>query len=288
MSQSPSVFIVILNYNGREVLEKCLASVFRVNYPSFSVVVVDNNSMDNSLEKAKSKFPRATFIKNEQNLGFSAGNNVGIRFSLEHGADYVLLLNNDTEVDFAFLDPLVKIFGNDSCVGIASPVIFRGNSGELWFSGGEIDWLKMKTRHSDKIEKETAYESGFITGCAMLIKKEVFRKIGLLDEDFFLYWEDVDFSVRAKKANFSLVVLPSSSIKHFEKSEGDLINKTYWLVVSGLLFFKKNTSQWLRPWIMLYVLARKAKNFADIKFRKNEMRLAVNKAYRDFKKYAAR
>lgn len=288
MKHSPSIFIVILNYNGQKALEGCLMSVFGVNYPGLSVVVVDNNSMDGSLEAAKAKFSKVIFIKNEQNLGFASGNNVGIRFSLEHGADYVLLLNNDTEVDSDFLNPLIAAIEEDEKVGIASPLIFKGNSKKIWFSGGEIDWFRMKTRHNEKLEKEKDYPTSFITGCAMLVKKEVFKKIGLLDEDFFLYWEDADFSVRALKAGFSCIVVPASKINHFEKSEGNLTNKTYWLVVSGLLFFKKNTSWWLKPWVKIYIFARKAKNFFDIKFRENEIRLAVNKAYRDFKKYAAR
>lgn len=288
MKQYPNISIVILNYNGRKVLEKCLASVFRVNYPNFSVVVVDNNSADGSLEAAKAKFSKAIFIKNEQNLGFASGNNVGIRFSLEHGADYILLLNNDTEVTSDFLAFLTAASEKNKKIGIAGPIIFKGNSKKVWFSGGEIDWFRMKTRHVEELGGEKAYSTGFITGCAMLVKKEVFKKVGLLDEDFFLYWEDADFSVRAQKAGFGCVVVPASKINHFEKSGNNPKDKAYWLVVSGLLFFKKNTCWWLKPWIKIYISARKVKNLFDVKFRENEIKLAVNKAYRDFKKYAAR
>ncbi len=288
MKQSPNISLVILNYNGREVLEKCLASVFRVDYPSFSVIVVDNNSADGSLEAAKTKFSKAVFIKNEQNRGFASGNNIGIRFSLERGADYVLLLNNDTEVASDFLTSLVAVSEENKKVGILSPVIFKGNSKKVWFSGGKIDWFRMKTRHIRELGGGKAYLSDFITGCAMLVKKEVFKKIGLLDEDFFLYWEDADFSVRARKAGFECMVVPASKINHSEKSENNPKDKIYWLVVSGLLFFKKNTCWWLKPWINLYILARKIKNLFDIRFREDEVKLAVNKAYQDFKKYAAK
>jgi len=288
MKQYPNISIVVLNYNGRGVLEKCLSSLFHVNYPNFSVIVVDNNSIDGSLESAKSKFSKATFIKNKQNLGFASGSNVGIRFSLEHGADLVLLLNNDTEVEADFLSFLVETFKKDEKVGIVSPLIFKGDSKKIWFSGGKIDWLRMKTKHIVSEEMKKSFSSDFITGCSMLVRKEVFGKIGLLDEDFFLYWEDADFSIRTRRAGFKLLVVPASRIKHFEKSEGNLKNKTYWLVVSGLLFFKKNSFWWLRPWIKTYTIARRIKNLIDIRLRENEINLEVDKAYRDFKKYAFR
>jgi hypothetical protein len=287
MKQYPNIAIIILNYNGRDVLDICLSSVFGVNYPNFSVVVVDNNSNDGSLELAKNKFPKAIFIKNEQNLGFAAGNNVGIKFALEHGAGAVLLLNNDTKVAPNFLLELAEAVGEDKSIGVASPIIFVDNSRKIWFSGGKIDWIRMKTKHFSEIKKEKVYTSSFITGCAMLITKKVFKKIGLLDEDFFLYWEDADFSVRARKAGFRCVVVSDSKVNHYEKSEGNKENKVYWLVVSGLMFFKKNSPRWLSLWISGYVLLRKIKNFMDRKLGKNNLAMSVGKAYRDFKKYAA-
>lgn len=287
MKQYPKVSIIILNFNGRAVLNGCLTSVFQVDYPELSVIVVDNNSTDGSLEKAKAKFSKAVFIRNEQNLGFASGNNIGIKFALEHGADYVLLLNNDTIVTPGFLMPLMDTFKVNEKIGLVSPLIFQGNSKKIWFSGGKINWLKMRTKHLNKSRKKN-YKSDFISGCAMFVKKEVFKKVGLLDEDFFLYWEDADFSVRVKRAGFECMIVPDSQIGHFEKSQDSPKEKIYWLVVSGLLFFKKNTYWWLKPWIMVYVSVRKIKNFFDVKFKKDEISIAVNKAYHDFKRYAAR
>lgn len=109
MENYPKAFVIILNYNGKDVLKKCLLSVFKNDYPNFEIVLVDNNSIDGSFETAKADFSKANFIKNEENLGFSAGNNVGIRFALERMADYVLLLNNDVEVEKDFLGKLIDI-----------------------------------------------------------------------------------------------------------------------------------------------------------------------------------
>ncbi|MEK7598129.1 MAG: glycosyltransferase family 2 protein [Patescibacteria group bacterium] len=283
MENCPKVFIVILNYNGKEVIKSCLLSVFKNDYPSFEIVLVDNNSTDGSFEAAKAGFSKVHFIKNEENLGFSAGNNIGIRFALERMADYVLLLNNDTQVEKDFLTRLVKIGEKNEKIGLLSPLIFNGDTRQVWFSGGVVSWLRMKTFHQKTVKTLDHYESSFLTGCALLVKKQVFKAIGLLDEDYFLYWEDADFSWRSRQAGFKNVVVTSSWIYHFERSEKNKKNKIYWLVISGLIFFKKNTPFWLKPWIKLFLILRKTKNFIDNLFGRNELASSVKKAYQDFK-----
>ncbi len=284
MNSFPKIFIIILNYNGKDVIKNCLASVFKIDYPDFEVVLVDNNSADGSFEFAKANFSKAHFIKNEENLGYAAGNNAGIRFALERMADYILLLNNDTEVEKDFLTRLVEKAEKDEKIGIASPVIFNGHTRQVWFCGGKINWRAMRTEHSQKILVEDFYETGFATGCAMLVRAAVFKEIGLLDEDFFLYWEDADFSARSRRAGFKNIVVVGSWVYHFEKSEVNLKQKTYWLVISGLIFFQKNTPLLLKPWIKFYVILRKLKNKIDLKFKRNELAEIVRKAYKDFEK----
>lgn len=285
MKASPKVFIIVLNYNGKENIKKCLSSLFKVEYPNFEVVLVDNDSKDGSLEIAKSDFSKAYFIKNSCNLGFSAGNNVGIKFALERMANYVLLINNDTEVEKDFLTRLVFFGEKNEKAGIISPVIFDGERKKIWFSGGKIEWLRMKTLHETDAKTEEAYETEYLSGCAMLVKAAVFKKIGLFDEDFFLYYEDADLTLRAKAAGFKNFIVSSSWIYHFEKSEEAKMkmNKIYWLVVSGLIFFKKNTPFWLMSWIKIYVFLRKIKNYSDVRFEKSETAKTVQRAYKDFK-----
>lgn len=284
MKAYPKVFIVVLNFNGRDVIKNCLRSIFKSSYPSFEVVLVDNNSSDDSFEIARVNFSKAYFIKNEENLGFSAGNNIGIRFALERKADYIFLLNNDTEMEADCLSRLVEAAEKlGETPGIFSPVIFKGDSREVWFSGGKIRWLQMKTEHYSGIKTQEFYESGFISGCAMLIPRKVFEIIGLLDEDYFLYWEDADFSYRAERAGFRNYIVSSAWLYHFEKSEERRRNKVYWLVISGLTFFKKNSPVWLKPYLAFYLFLRKTKNFFDLKIFKKENAEIVNKAYRDFK-----
>jgi GT2 family glycosyltransferase len=282
MKTFPKVFIIILNYNGKNIIGPCLRSVFKNNYPNFEVVVVDNNSQDGSFEEAKMNFSKASFIKSARNLGYAAGNNLGIRFALERMADYVLLLNNDVEVEGDFLLRMVEISERNEKIGIVGSVIFNQDNRDVWYAGGKISWLTMKTRHERVISDDNDFKTEFITGCSMLVRKEVFKKIGLLDEDFFLYWEDADFSVRTRKAGFEVRVAAKSWVYHHEKSQKNLPEKNYWLVISGLLFFRKNSPLWLKPWIFIYVGIRKIKNFVDLLTKKNDDALMVKKAYRDF------
>lgn len=283
MNMFPKVFVIVLNYNGREFIKACLNSVFKMSYPAFEVVVVDNNSRDGSLELARSLFSRVHFIKNEENVGFAAGNNVGIKFALERGASWVLMLNQDTEVEKNLLERLVKAGERDEKTGILSPLVYWGDSPAVWFSGGKISWLRMRSLHSRNKIYSINYKCDFVSGCSMMVKKEVFAKAGLLDEDFFLYWEDADFCYRARKAGFNLAVVPDTSIKHFEKNAEPSGNKIYWLVLSGLMFFQKNATVYQKLWIRPYVIMRRIKNWLDIKRGKEEAGY-VQKAYRDYYK----
>jgi len=280
----PKLFVIILNYNGKDTIKSCLDSVFCSDYPNFEIVVIDNNSKDGSLELAKNLYSKFHFIKNESNLGFSAGNNMGIRFALEKMADYVFLLNNDATLEKDTLSKLICSAKN-SKAGIFSPIILNDN-GNIWFSGGKIIWTRMRTVHiNKKPNKKNSYSTQYVTGCAMLIKKEVFKKIGLLSEDYFLYYEDTDFCLRAKKEGFNSMIVPEAKVKHFEKSELYLSNKIYWLVFSGLIFFEKNTPLLLKTLTHPYLYLRKVKNMVDNLNNKNQYASVVKKAYLDFKKW---
>jgi GT2 family glycosyltransferase len=279
--ESPKVFVLILNYNGKDTLTRCLQSVYQTDYPNFEVAVVDNDSKDGSLEEAKNLFPRAHFIKNSANLGFAAGNNIGIRFALEKMADYVWVLNNDTKIEKDTLSQLVSEGENSPKIGILSPLILHSKTKNIWFGGGKIHWLSMKTTHVPPQSLYNAAASDYICGCAMLVKKDVFRKAGLFDEHFFLYYEDADLSVRARKAGFELRILPKAHVFHDEASAANP-DKVYWLVVSGLQFFRKHTPWYLKPWTALYLLARKTKNRYDILLRKNPLAPEVRRAYLNY------
>jgi GT2 family glycosyltransferase len=276
----PSVFVIILNYNGKDTLLDCLSSVYNSDYPNMNVVVVDNFSTDGSFEQAKEKFSKAHFISNSLNMGFAKGNNLGIRFALEKFADYIFLLNNDAEIFSDTLSLLVSSAEKTPSFGIISPMILGSDQKTPWFAGGKINWLQMSCVHYPGVAEQNIYPTEYASGCAMLINKSVFRKIGLFDERFFLYYEDADFSFRASKSNFKIMLLPTAKAIHYEKSNRQNLQKTYWLVLSALIFFKSNASLFYKIWYFFYVPARRIK----ARFSTDPFSPQVRKAFRDFKK----
>lgn len=277
------VFIIVLNYNGGEFTRNCLKSLEKVDYANLEILVVDNGSKDDSVAMVKNNFPKVVVLENKENSGFAGGNNIGIKHALENKADYVLLLNQDTEVEPDFLKKLIEVACKNNEIGLLSPLIFWKRTPQIWFSRGKINWFNMKSYHEKIFRKGKPFESEFLTGCSLLIKKEVLEKIGLLDDKFFLYWEDADFSMRARRAGFKNLVVPDSIIYHFETSQEMNKNKIYWLVLSGLIFFKKNTPWFFRPWLYFFIKLRKTKNWLDRKFKGGELVNSVYKAYEDFK-----
>lgn len=253
------VFVIILNYNGEGFIVQCLDSVEKLksNDLEIKILVVDNASNDNSVELIKTKHKEVEILINEKNLGFAEGNNLGIKYALEKGADYVLILNLDTIVDKDLVVQLIKSAESDSRIGIVGPKIYFAPGYEfhgerykpnergkvIWYAGGLIDWKNILASHRgvdevDKGQYDKTAETDFVSGCGMLIKKEVFEKIGLLDERYFLYWEDNDFCQRAKKAGLKLIYEPLATMFHLNagsSSSGGPLQE-YYLTRNRLLF----------------------------------------------------
>lgn len=228
------VFISILNFNGRDNTIDCLKSLEKSSKSGFDlkVVVVDNASVE-KLEIPPFPNLNIHLIKNKENLGFSGGHNVGIDYSLKNGADFVVILNNDTVVDQNLILELLNIAVSNPDVGIIAPKIYFAKAFEfhknrykkedlgkvLWFAGGKMDWRNVIASHRgvdevDKGQYDRTQTTDFASGCCMLIKKEVFDKVGMFDERYFLYYEDNDLSQRAKKTGFSIVYNPKAVLWH--------------------------------------------------------------------------
>jgi hypothetical protein len=240
--------IIIVNYNGWKETLECLESLskLRIANCELRIVVIDNGSTNNSVQRISKwlssvkNFPPAELIELKENRGFSGGNNYGIRFALENGNDYILLLNNDTLVRLDFLDKLIRRAERDSTIGIVGPKIYfakgfefhkdryvRSELGKVfWYAGGNIDWGNMYASHRgvDEVDIGQYDKSGktdFVSGCCMLVKREVFEKIGYLDSQFYLYLEDLDFCLRAKQSGFKLIYEPKAVIWHKNASSSD-------------------------------------------------------------------
>lgn len=223
------VSIIIVNWNGWQDTLECLDSLKKIIYQNYEVIVIDNGSENDSVSQLKNYLAEnnppvgghnSRFIILDSNLGFAGGNNIGIKYALNSGADYVLLLNNDTIVAPDFLDELVRAGEIDARCGILGPKIyFESDKNRIWFGGGCFSWfgggrhLEYGAIDKDPADKKTK-EVDYMTGCCFLIKRAAIENIGLLNEDFFLYYEDTEWSLKARKNGYKIIYVPSSHIWH--------------------------------------------------------------------------
>ncbi len=291
---NPRVSIIILNWNGWRDTIECLESLYQITYPDYDVIVVDNGSVDESIEKIKEycegkievnsrffeysdknkpiiiiEYPREEaescgsnekeiadlpsnrkliLIKNEKNYGFAEGNNIAMRYALtSFNPDYILLLNNDTVVDKGFLTELVKIADNDE-IGFTGPKTyyynFNGRRDIINFAGGKLNMWKGKSHHIGGTEIDIGQHDNvrkvdYIEGSCMLVRKEIFTKIGLLDPKYFAYWEETDWCMRGHRAGYKLVYAPKSKIWHKVSSSVNSKTKIYYLTRNRFWFMEK-------------------------------------------------
>lgn len=249
----PKVAIILLNWNQEADTSECLKSLAKIDHGNYEIVLVDNASRDGSADKIKNKFPNITLIKNPENLGFAEGNNVGLRYFAGKEIDYFLLLNNDTIVKNDFLSKLVEAGENDPSAGVLGPKIyFFDHPDEIWFAGGYFNRITGKTYHRGLGEKDTGqYDSpvraDFVSGCAMLVRKNVMDQLKGLDPDYFFSHEDVDLCLRAGRLGAKIVYVPGSVVWHkFARAAGGRFSPlyVYYRVRNGLLLLKKNRFPW--------------------------------------------
>ncbi|MBI5194535.1 MAG: glycosyltransferase family 2 protein [Nitrospirae bacterium] len=254
----PKVFIIILNWNGKDDTLACLDSVRKLDYPDYRVIVVDNASTDGSVGAVKLCYPSAswlTIIENSANLGYTGGNNVGIRYAMEKGADYIWLLNNDTKSEPDALKRLIKVTHDYPKAGLLGPKIVQMDNPAMAYSmiGSLNMWFPWPDRMEGKessLIKGGALESDFISGSAILVKREFVDKVGLLDERFFFYWEENDWCERGKKSGFKVILVPDAVVYHKGGgSSGKGWNEftSYYLVRNWILFMRKHARA--RHWI---------------------------------------
>ncbi len=217
---SPLVYIVILNWNGCQDTVECLRSCGKISYPNHQVLVVDNGSTDGSEQELRKAFPDIDLLQTGRNLGFTGGNNTGIHHALKAGAEYVLLLNNDTTVDPNFVTELVSAARTDSAIGmLCSKIYFYDDPALIWYAGASFhSWLGWGRHRGygkrDEGQYDKMEETARPTGCALMVSREVCERVGLLRDEFFCYVEDVDWGMRARNADFKVVYVPGSKVWH--------------------------------------------------------------------------
>ena len=247
----PKVVIIILNWNGKEDTVECLDSLRHITYPNYEILLIDNGSTDGSINLFKEKFSEINIIEFKKNMGFAEGNNGGIRNARKMGFDYILLLNNDTIVDPAFLTEMVMIGESSEKIGIIGAVNYYYNEPDrVWFCGGKFNFWNGKAYRvgvtkDNKVQEDKIEETDYVAGSCFLIKKNVRDKIGLLDKEYFAYWEEADYCVRSQKAGFKVLYAPKAKIWHKVSSTSKKINGffEYYNTRSNFLFMKKHATR---------------------------------------------
>ncbi len=217
------VGIVILNYNGKDVLPGLLESLTKIDYRNFRVFLIDNHSEDDSIVQARDNYSNKLpleIIENEENLLFSKGNNVGIKSAVNWEADYIIPLNNDTVVPPKMIDELVEFMERQPNIGIVGPMIHFFEPGNtIWGAGGMVNIWWGLVRHRGIREKDNGQFSepakvDYVSGAALMARTEVFTRLNMLDESFPMYYEDTDFCYRAGNRGYETWYVPTSSLIH--------------------------------------------------------------------------
>jgi len=257
----PLVWILLVNWNGRNNTLAGLASLRKISYQPRHILVIDNASTDGSVEAIRQQFPEVEALVNPRNERFARANNQGMQMALQAGAELVLLLNNDTEVASDFLDHLVQALYSRDDVGMVAPKIYYHHDPNLiWFAGGKVNlwtghvWHR-GLRQIDSPEKFTQIETvDYLTGCAILANRACIEKIGMLDESYFMYAEDADWSWRARLAGFVCLYQPAAKVWHKVGASAGGAFKIYHKVRGNFLFFKRYAKWYHWPTIMLSIL----------------------------------
>ena len=250
--KQPLVVIVVLNWNGLADTIECVRSLSLLKYQNKRVVVVDNGSREQEATRIENTLPEVTVVRNHKNLGYVGGNNVGIRHALAQGADYVWLLNNDTTVTTDCLTELIAAGEQHRHVGLLSPVIHDyAPPHKIQFAGSVFD-RRLEEQYILTSPQATAakpFGPNLVWGTALLLKRQVTDVIGLLDERFFAYHEDVDYCLRAAAAGFEALVVPEASLYHKTgRSLGSEYSpvKEYLLVRNWYLLWTTHLLGWRR------------------------------------------
>ena len=248
MSQFPLVSIITVNYNQSAATCDMLASLYASGYPNMEVWVVDNASPSDTPEVIKEKFPQVIFIQSDKNLGFAGGNNLALQ---QAQGDYFYLINNDTIVPQGHIEQLVSVLASDASVGVVSPKIKFYATPDIIQFAGYTDMTRYSFRNKsigygecDNGKYDQICDSAFAHGAAMMLKREVVGQTGLMNEHYFLYYEELEWSARIKKAGYRIIYVPDTYILHKESlSTGkSSLLQTYYMNRNRLLFTRCTAS----------------------------------------------
>lgn len=264
-----SVGIVLVNWNGLVHTLKCIESLKGITYTHMTIILVDNGSEPEEVQKLR-EISGITLIENPVNLGFTGGNNVGIKHAYVQAFDFIMMLNNDTTVEPDFLEPLVAAFNHS--VGAVQPKICSMHETDIiWSAGGKLNqWIGLPRTIGEGLSDNGDYDStaelDWITGCALMFSRRMIEEVGYLDDDFFILFEDANWSLRCRSKGYILNYIPTSKIYHFESATA--VSRTkgkegfrspfrqYINIRNHLFFVRKNLSVRFLPTAYFYQLIK--------------------------------
>ena len=272
MKNKDKVAIVIVNWNTYKLTRSCIVSLKKCVHKNFEIFLVDNNSSDDSVEKLKKEFKDLHFILNNKNAGFCKANNQAIKKILsENTFNFIMLLNSDTEVSPFFIKPLIDTFKSNEKIGAVQPLILNwSDKSTIWKYEGDINKTFGIPSHKNKnkifsVENMKSYTE-WASGCCIFTTPSIFKKVGLFDEIFFAYYEDVDWSIRLKKQNYLIALSKLSEVYHHEsgsskslkkQNEGYLSPKShYYNFRNHIIFLRKHKSDFNSLGIVIFQLLR--------------------------------
>jgi GT2 family glycosyltransferase len=261
LDRFPKVFIITLNWNGKDDTLECLASLKILDYPNYVIVVVDNGSIDGSAPAIRAKFPEVIVIENKENLGYAKGFNTGLKYAFEQGADYFLILNNDTIVDPQAISELVKAAQKHEKIGfVTGKVYWYAKPDVLQTVGRSSDPDKLRGRlvgmgEVDLGQYQDEQEYDFVDDVFLLVSRQVYESVGGYDSHFFLYFEETDWCARVRKAGYSILFTPKARIWHKGNIGGASIDlnplRHYYLTRNEIIFLIRNAPAPKLPKIVL-------------------------------------
>jgi len=254
----PRVAVILLNYNGLELTRDCLRSLARVDYPAFRSIVVDNGSaVDETIPLREEFGDTIDLVRNDDSKGFCAGNNQAMRLARAEDYRYLLLLNNDTTVEPDFLRRLVDFLEADRSIGIAGPKVVRYyDRSQLDSIGGDVRLVIARHVHYRKPYTTPRRDLTFVHGCAFMVRRETAEQVGFLDEDYYAYWEETDYCLRARRIGWRIGVEPAAVVYHKVGQTNRYLSNfyIYYMIRNGLLCMRKNGRAWEWPTFLLCFL----------------------------------
>jgi len=256
MKPQPRVITVVLNYNNLGDTLETLTSACQLTYENNSLLLVENSTTKGIVKKIRSQFPDLEIIENQRNLGYAGGNNVGMRYAIKQGAEYIFLLNNDVTLEPDVLDKLVAVMQSDRACAACQPLVtYYNDKDKIWSAGTELFFGYPRLFQKGK-QRQTADDKKppfGLVGCSILFRAEALKKVGLFDESLFLLQEETDWCIRAMKKGFSLLVVSDAVVHHKVSETLGLYSKKYLYYIgrNWLLVGKRHRSRLGYGYILL-------------------------------------